>query len=89
MVEILVELHLASARNENLLALPPTVRTAILAKYGLDEVQFESIMQHYADHPQAYTDLYTSVLDRLSAERAVQNPPPDDLPTTAFNQDAE
>lgn len=72
MTELMVELHLADARVELQLDVPDTLRSAILYKYGLDEQGFRQIIAYYADHPEAYASLATTVLDRISAERYEQ-----------------
>ncbi len=73
MVEVLIELHLAAARLDLRKDLPPAEREAILARHGLDTLRYGQVMAYYAEHPQAYVDLYSQVLDRLSAERAEHN----------------
>ena len=70
MVEVLVELHLADARRHIRRDTPPTLRTDILERHGLDESAFEATITYYAEHPDAYIAVYDQVLDRLSAERA-------------------
>ena len=83
MVEVLIELHLTNARLELQYDLPPAIRDSILFKYGLDAQRFAAIMAYYADHPEAYSALYTTMLDRISAERLQQGqglpsaPPPE------------
>ncbi len=72
MVEVLIELHLADARLELQYNLVPVVRDSILFKYGLDEQRFRAILDYYADHPEEYAALYTTVLDRISDERLRQ-----------------
>ena len=84
MVEILIELHLTDARLDLQYDLLPAVRDSILFKHGLDEPRFLAILDYYADHPEEYSALYTTVLDRISDERLRQgeglppnyNPPP-------------
>ena len=72
MVEVLIELHLADARLELQYNLAPAVRDSILFKDGLDEQHFRAILDYYADNPEAYSALYTTVLDRISDERLRQ-----------------
>lgn len=74
---VLVNLHLANARAElrSAPALPPGARDSILAQHGLDEPAFEAAMTYYAEHPEAYVDLYDVVLDCLSAGRMGGAPP--------------
>ena len=72
MVEVLIELHLADARLDLQYELVPAVRDSILFKHGLDEQRFLAILDYYADHPEEYSALYTTVLDRISDERLRQ-----------------
>ncbi len=72
MVEVLIELHLADARLDLQYDALPAVRDSILLKHGLDEPRFRAILDYYADHPEAYSALYTTVLDRISDERLRQ-----------------
>lgn len=89
MVEVLIELHLVNARLDLQYDLPPAVRDSILFKYGLDAQRFEDLIAYYADHPEAYAALYTTMLDRLSDERLRQGqgllstPPPSSSATDA------
>jgi len=81
MVEVLIELHLVNARLELQYDRQPAVRDSILFKYGLDAQRFQDVMAYYADHPEAYSALYTTMLDRISAERIQQG---EALPATAL-----
>ena len=72
MVEVLIELHLADARLDLQYEVVPAVRDSILFKHGLDEQRFLAILDYYADHPEEYSALYTTVLDRISDERLRQ-----------------
>ena len=72
MVEVLIELHLVHARLELKYDLPPALRDSILFKHGLDAQRFQDIMAYYADHPEAYSAIYTTMLDRISDERIRQ-----------------
>ena len=71
LVEVLVELNLAKARAEasGLPEPPPALRDSIFAHYGLSASDFQTAMDAYARHPNAYAELYTAVLDRIEAER--------------------
>jgi hypothetical protein len=75
MVEVLIELHLARARQNIQQDLSPAVRDDILKAYGLSEEQFRENMARYAEHPEAFVDLYTRMMDRLAAERSTVEPP--------------
>jgi len=79
MVEILIELHLAHARAPLNLDPVPALRDSILSKYHLDEQRYREIMDYYAEHPDAYGAIYTTVLDRISAERLRQGREVEDL----------
>lgn len=69
--EVLVDLHLLEARAELDHDLPPSLRDSVLARHGLTAARFEAAIDFYVDHPQAYTDLYSDVLNRLNAESAM------------------
>jgi hypothetical protein len=69
MVEVLIELHLARARHDIQQDLPPTLHAEILEEYGLTEQEFRETMAFYADHPEAYIELYTMMMNGLAAER--------------------
>ena len=88
MVEVLIELHLTNARLELRYDLPPSIRDSILFRHGLDVQRFEDIMAYYADHPEAYAALYSTMLDRISAERLQQGEglPPAAPPPPATDQ---
>ncbi len=81
MVEVLIELHLVNARLELRYDRQPAVRDSILFKYGLDAQRFQDVMAYYADHPEAYSAIYTTMLDRISAERIQQG---EALPATVL-----
>ncbi len=81
MVEVLIELHLVNARLELQYDRQPAVRDSILFKYGLDAQRFQDVMAYYADHPEAYSAIYTTMLDRISAERIQQG---EAMPATAL-----
>ena len=91
MVEVLIELHLVTARLELQYDHQPAVRDSILFKYGLDAQRFQDIMAYYADHPEAYSAIYTTMLDRISAERLQQGEglPPSTLPPPTLDNDGE
>lgn len=85
MVEVLVELHLAAARQQIRGDVAPEVREEIFQRYGLDAARFGATMNYYAEHPDAYLEVYNTILDRLSAERAHSygaSPGDDDTPAT-------
>jgi len=91
LVEVLIELHLVSARLELQYDHQPAARDSILFIYGLDAQRFEDIMAYYADHPEAYSAIYTTMLDRISAERLQQGKglPPSTLPPPTLDDDGQ
>ncbi len=91
LVEVLIELHLVSARLELQYDHQPAVRDSILFIYGLDAQRFQDIMAYYADHPEAYSAIYTTMLDRISAERLQQGKglPPSTLPPPTLDDDGQ
>ena len=68
MVEVLAELHLAQSRLEVVGDLPDATRDSIFGRYGLDEAEYEAAMAYYAEHPEAYREIYDHLLDRLNME---------------------
>lgn len=68
-VEVLIDLHLASARAAHLPDWPAETREALLARHGLDSATLDHAFRYYSEHPDAYLQRYTELLDRLSAER--------------------
>ncbi len=69
MVEVLIDLHLATARADLYHDVPPTVRDSILARHALDTLQYHAALRYYSDHPEDYVALYNDVLNRLNEER--------------------
>jgi hypothetical protein len=69
LVQVLLELHLASARAEVVRDVSPTLRDSILFHYGLDSTSFEAALSYYIDRPEEYKALYTKVLDQINEER--------------------
>jgi hypothetical protein len=69
MVQLFIEMHLTEARGEifddNLTA----TRDSIFRQYGVTPAAFESAMGYYAEHPDAYLEVYSKALDKLSDER--------------------
>ena len=88
MVEVLIELHLVSARLQLQYDHQPAVRDSILFIYGLDAQRFQDIMAYYAEHPEAYSAIYTTMLDRISAERLQQGQglPPSTVPPPTLDE---
>lgn len=72
MVEVLIELHLAQARQKLHGDLTPARRDSILAAYDLDQEAFDAAMTYYAEHPAELAEIYRRALDRLGEERPPQ-----------------
>lgn len=86
MVEVLLELHLAAARQQIHGDVVPAARDEIFQRHGLDATRFDATMAFYVEHPEVYLEVYNAVLDRLSAERAHSYGPAlnDDAPPEAL-----
>lgn len=69
LVEVLIDLHLATARANLYPDLPPVPRDSVLAHHGLTPADYEAVLHYYTEHPDAYVELYTKVLNRLNEER--------------------
>ncbi len=69
LVEVLIDLQLASARSDLYHDLAPGARDSVLADHGLTEADFEAAMRYYSERPEAFVELYTSVLNRINEER--------------------
>ncbi|GIV60270.1 DUF4296 domain-containing protein [Rhodocaloribacter litoris] len=69
LVEVFIDLHLAAARADLYRDLPPGTRDSVLARHGLTPEEFEAAIRYYVEHPDAYVELYTRVLNRLNEER--------------------
>ncbi len=69
LVEVLIDLTLTSARSDLYQDVPPGARDSVLASHGLTRDDFEAAMKYYAEHPEEYLELYTTVLNRLNEER--------------------
>jgi len=66
MVDVLADLHLSEARNQRYGDLPPAIRDTVLVLYGLDSTRYAAAMRYYAEHPDAYVELYTAVMNKLN-----------------------
>lgn len=69
-IEVLAELHLATARvqiyeDTTLTAL----QDSIFARYEVSRDRFEQTLTYYSEHPGAYQTLYEAMQDSLDAER--------------------
>lgn len=69
MVEVLIDFQLAQARIALLGDQSLAVRDSIISQHGVSQQDYELTVQYYAQHPDRYLDISTSVLDRLNAER--------------------
>ena len=67
-VEVMIELHLASARAQLHYERPTALRDSILARHGLDEARYEAAVSYYLERPDAYSEINEAVLDRMAAE---------------------
>jgi hypothetical protein len=69
MQRVLVEVHLATGRQETTSSLPGGVVDSIYARHGIDSTAFDHALQYYSRHPARLSTLYDGVLDTLSALR--------------------
>lgn len=69
MIAVLVDLHLAGARQQLPGDAPAGLRDSVLAHHGLDSSAFASHMAWLEAHPDDYVSVYGAVVDRLNAER--------------------
>ncbi|WP_054684128.1 DUF4296 domain-containing protein [Rhodothermus marinus] len=68
LVNVLVELHLLSARQAVVGDVTPTFRDSVLARYGLDSATVARRLQRYARDPEAFRQLYQQIQERLMLE---------------------
>ena len=68
LAEVLVEIHLAQAREKIGLDSLSQPTDTILAAYGLDSVAFARLLDLHIDSDGAFDDAYEDALDRLSEE---------------------
>lgn len=69
--QILVDLHLLSARGERGDAVPTAVRDSIYARYGVSASKFDETVRFYSRRPEDYHALYRSVVDSLKSIQSV------------------
>ncbi len=69
LVEVLIDLQLASARSDLYHDLSPGMRDSVLTRHGLTEADFEAAMRYYSERPEAFVEIYTTVLNRINEER--------------------
>lgn len=71
--QILVELHILSARHRRGMEPPPGMRDSVLTHHGVDSTDFHQTLQYYKRHPAELETLYNGVIDTLRAiEQDVQ-----------------
>ena len=68
-VNLLIELHLASARGQRWNDLGANARDSVLDRYGLTPADYERAVDYYTANPATYLDRYNDALDRLNVER--------------------
>lgn len=68
-VEVLIDLQLASARSDLYHDVSPGMRDSVLTRHGLTEADFEAAMRYYSERPEAFVEIYTTVLNRINEER--------------------
>ena len=69
LIEVLMDLQLAGARQQIGHEVPPGLRDTVLARHGLDSISFLEAMAWYEAHPDEYVAVYGTVVDRLAEER--------------------
>lgn len=65
--KVLVELHLANARQSHVGSIPPGLRDSVFARYGVQRSEFEATLRYYSRNPRAFEALYNTVLDTLNS----------------------
>lgn len=77
-VEVLIDLHLAEARDRLAAGRPALPRDSLLARHGIEPATYRAALAYYAERPDAFHELYGRVLDRLHTDaRGVQPLPTD------------
>lgn len=89
MVEVMIDLHLAVAREEVTQQVPAGIRDSILTTHGADSAAYARTIWHYAQNPEKYEQIYGQVLDRLNSERIPLGPPDPTLTPDEPDLDAE
>ena len=72
MVEVIIEFHLLEARAELLQEDVLRRRDSVLLMYGVTSEDYEATMMYYSDNSEAYMQIYTDALDKLSDERYME-----------------
>jgi len=65
--QVLTEIHLQTARHARETPVPPGLRDSIFARYDVRPAAFEATVRYYSRRPQAFDQLYQSVVDTLKA----------------------
>lgn len=65
--QVLVELHILSARHRRGLEPPKGLRDSVFTHYGVDSTAFRETLQYYARSPDKLEPLYDRVIDTLRA----------------------
>jgi len=73
MVSVLLDLHLLRARSTYRDTVSSDAferqREAVLTRYGMDDTQLEAAIEAYIRRPDAYENVYGTVIDSLNAVR--------------------
>jgi len=65
---VLVDLHLTAARADRpAREVPPVVHDSLFAHHGIEREAFRTTLRHYVRRPEAFSSLYSAVIDTLSA----------------------
>lgn len=69
MASVLTEMHLAAERYDITKSVPPGIRDSIFVHFSVTEDEYETTLQYYSRHPEAFETLYNTVVDSLNAAR--------------------
>ena len=69
MRKMLVEIHIATGRQETAPPLPRGLADSIYARHGIDSTAFDQALRYYSRHPARLAPIYNGVLDTLNALR--------------------
>ncbi len=88
---VLTELHVASSRQSQDVATPPSLRDSIFARYDVEPSEFEATLRHYTRRPGRFESMYQTVIDTLQALRRPDRRRPDSrsLPDSLQNRSRE
>ena len=74
MVKVLVDMHLADAvlsrisNQDTMLMMASSKYYTIFLKYGIDSAKFTRSLKYYNYQPEEFTEMYTAVVDSLTAK---------------------